>query len=257
MIYLYKNNGVITVGEDGKAPITYYGRGGKSGKFYPSGTVLGYAKSVLPTTTAFPSVPAGTYVLYPSILNGLGRKVIDKTFPYSNTPDSYYEVYANTTTGIGNGISFSFSVNQQGVYNLAVRNPGVDYQVGDLVTIDAVDFDGSEDLVMEISSIYSYDTTGSGIRFSIFAIGGTGFVPYINNAGKGYSVGDILTFNGEDIGGAIGTTFAFEITGIEYDGFLINIGGDNYQTFWQEISIDGDVPTSFSNANNLLLNLFS
>lgn len=38
MIYLYKTNGVITVGEDTNVPITYYGRGGKSGKFYPSGS---------------------------------------------------------------------------------------------------------------------------------------------------------------------------------------------------------------------------
>ena len=256
MIYLSKTNGVITVGEDTNVPITYYGRGGKSGRFYPSGTVLGYAKAVL-LTTAFPSVPAGSYVIYPTILNGLGRKVIDKTFPYSNTPDIYYGVYANTTTGIGSGISFDISINQQGIYNLVVRNSGVNYQVGDLVTINAVDFDGSEDLVIEVSSIYSYNTNGSGIRFYIYAIGGTGFVPYINNVGKGYSVGDILTFNGEDAGGAIGTTFAFKITEIEYDGFLINIGGDNYQTFWQEMNIDGDVPTSFSNANNLLLNLFS
>lgn len=35
MINLYKTGGVITVGEDGKVPVTYYGRGGKSGKFYP------------------------------------------------------------------------------------------------------------------------------------------------------------------------------------------------------------------------------
>jgi hypothetical protein len=38
MIYLYKTNEVITVGEDTNVPITYYGRGGKSGKFYPSGS---------------------------------------------------------------------------------------------------------------------------------------------------------------------------------------------------------------------------
>ena len=53
------------------------------------------------------------------------------------------------------------------------------------------------------------------------------------------------------------TTTPVVLTEIEYDGFLINIGGDNYQTFWQEISIDGDVPTSFLNANDLLLILFS
>jgi hypothetical protein len=256
MIYLYKTNGVITVGEDDKVPVTYYGRGGKSGKFYPSGTLLGYAKTTS-RVTAQPLIPAGSYTLYPTILNGLAKSVKTKTSPFSNTFGNYQNISANTTTGIGSGVSFNFSIYQQGVFNLTIVNPGADYKVGDTVTIDAATIDGSEDLVMEISSIYSYDTLGSGIAFYTFSPGA--YYPPINitNTGSGYRVGDILTFNGEDVGGAAGTTFALKISSLEYDGFLINIGGDNYQAAWENLVIDGTSPTSFSDANDLLLNLFS
>lgn len=72
---------------------------------------------------------------------------------------------------------------------------------------------------------------------------------------SGYSIGDLVTFEGADLGGTGSITF--EVTQLEIDGLLIVIGGDDYYTKWQNLVIGGTSPESLSDAQSLLANLFS
>ena len=94
MIYLYKTNGVITIGEDGKVPVTYYGRGGKSGKFYPKGST-GTITYIIIAKNTIQNAIDGVYfhVNYTTSGSGIADIVIHITnnvFDYFNLlPGSY------------------------------------------------------------------------------------------------------------------------------------------------------------------------
>lgn len=176
MINLYKTNGVITVGEDTNVPITYYGKGGKSGKFYP-------------------------VKLNGLIPNGVNVRSVN---------NGYLELISETLDNL-----------TQPVYIQAPSN----------------------------------STSGTGLFFDIIPFGGDIIVDSIGQSG--YGIGSLVTVNGSDmeIGGT--GSIVMRVTNLEINGFLINIGGDNYQAVWENLIIDGTSPTSFSNANDLLLTLFS
>lgn len=74
-------------------------------------------------------------------------------------------------------------------------------------------------------------------------------------SGSGYVVKDTITFNGSDYGGTGECVIKVEALGI--DGFLIVIGGDDYQVKWSDLVINGDSPTSLQNTQELLSALFS
>ena len=72
---------------------------------------------------------------------------------------------------------------------------------------------------------------------------------------SGYSIGDLITIEGSDLGGTGSITF--EVTQLEIDGLLIVIDGDFYQVKWYDLVIDSISPTSLGDAQQLLAVLFS
>lgn len=71
----------------------------------------------------------------------------------------------------------------------------------------------------------------------------------------GYSIGDLVTMQGSDLGGT--GTIVFEVTQLEIDGLLIVIGGDFYEVKWYNLIVGGISPQSLSDAQILLATLFS
>lgn len=185
MIYLYKTNGVITVGEDGNVPITYYGKGGKSGKFY----TIRQQGSLIYTNIAIdnnPNSSDGCLVLLNSTLQQLD-------------PNQNFSDIQSISNGNGNGATFIIGADNNGdLYQLVTQTVGEGYKINDIITIQGSSMNGTGIVSLQVLNV---------------------------------------------------TTENFR--------FLINIGGDNYDVSWQNLVIDGTSPTSFSNANDLLLTLFS
>ena len=184
MIYLYKTNGVITVGEDGKVPVTYYGRGGKSGKFYP----IKNQGSLIITNNAIDN--------YPNSTDGC-IMFLDSTLLIA--PNSSYNDIESISNGNGVGAAFVVAANIDGAfYQLATTAVGEGYKINDIITIKGSSMDGTGEINLKVVNV-----TNENFRF------------------------------------------------------LITLGGDTYDVAWENLVIDGTSPTSFSDANNLLLNLFS
>lgn len=80
-------------------------------------------------------------------------------------------------------------------------------------------------------------------------------VDFWSGSGSGYVVKDTITFNGSDYGGT--GKCIISVDGLGVDGFLIVIGGDDYQVGWSDLVINGTSPTSLQNAQELLSTLFS
>lgn len=62
--------------------------------------------------------------------------------------------------------------------------------------------------------------------------------------------------------GIAGAAGKWYVSGKDYDGITYNqilliIGGDSYQLFWTDTEVSGVAPTSLSDLNDLLTNLFS
>lgn len=138
MINLYKTGGVITVGEDGKVPVTYYGEGGKSGKFYPSGT-----SGTMPPSSSIDPIAGSSdgYLSFVSqSLSGLG--------------DSSYEDVPSATSGNGTGATF-LVVTSSGAMSALLHYPasGSGYNVGDIITIQGSDMGGEGNLILEVINI--------------------------------------------------------------------------------------------------------
>ena len=283
MINLYKTNGVITVGEDGKVPVTYYGRGGKSGKFYPT-------KIRIDT-----DIIIGNQVWMPYNLN------VDK---YRNG-DTIPEVTDNTDWGNLTTGAWCYYNNDPAngeiygkLYNwYAVNDPRglapVGYQIpsnedftelsnflgGDAIAGEAMKESGTSHwnspniatnssgfnaLPAGVRTLYG-DFLGIGIVLGLLSssfddLSNTFDYQVLQNSASNLyrNLGDIAD-NGR-YGYAIRylkkSNASSDFINL-YNGFLINLGGDNYQTNWENLVIDGTSPTSFSNANDLLLTLFS
>lgn len=117
---------------------------------------------------------------------------------------------------------------------------------------DAVDVpDGNYDVNQnETSGI------GTGCNFGINVSGGVISFDYISEAGIRYNVGDTITIYAVAIGGTSGN-IVFEVTELVPGGFLIHIGGDDYQVTWNNLNIDGLTPTNFQDAQNYLIPFFN
>jgi hypothetical protein len=101
----------------------------------------------------------------------------------------------------------------------------------------------------------SNSTSGTGLFFDIIPFGGDIIVDSFGQSG--YGIGSLVTVNGSDmeIGGT--GSIVMRVINLETNGFLINIGEDNYQSIWENLIIDGTSPTSLSDAANQLAILFS
>jgi hypothetical protein len=72
---------------------------------------------------------------------------------------------------------------------------------------------------------------------------------------SGYGMGDFITIQGSDLGGS--GEIVLKVTVLDIDGLLIVIGGDFYETKWNNLVVGGTSPTSLSDAQELLATLFS
>jgi len=72
---------------------------------------------------------------------------------------------------------------------------------------------------------------------------------------SGFGIGDFITIQGSDLGGD--GQIVLKITALDIDGLLIVIGGDFYETKWNNLIVGGTSPTSLSDAQILLATLFS
>jgi hypothetical protein len=143
------------------------------------------------------------------------------------------------------------------------------YSAGTLsITQSSGSTDGYLSLVSQSLSgltapFFEYDdvpttTSGLGTGIVFVVVSNSGIMTEILHypgSGFGYNIGDIVTIEGSDMGGQ--GSVILKVINVLPSGFLINLGGDNYSAKWYDLVIDGTSPTSFSNANDLLLTLFS
>ena len=80
-------------------------------------------------------------------------------------------------------------------------------------------------------------------------------IPAVAPSNNGYAIGDTLTILGSDLGGD--GELVIKITSLAINGLLIVVGGDFYQTRWDNLVVGGTSPTSLSDAQSLLATLFS
>lgn len=158
-----------------------------------------------------------------------------------NLPKCYYG---------GGGTSGKFYPNKVNG-GITTSNVLVSYQIISNTTLDCVD-----DLY---NTQYQVTTSGSGSNslFNVFVQGGTitAVLPgYSWGSGSGYAVGDTITFDGANYGGEGVCVIRVDMLG--FDGFLIEIGGDNYKAAWYDLTISNVAPTTYTNAVNLLRSLF-
>lgn len=115
-----------------------------------------------------------------------------------------------------------------------------------------------------VDSTYTFDTTSTSVypSFTMMAEVIGNVIPndtldlVVNPVNiTGYSIGDLITIQGSDLGGT--GTMVFEVTQLEIDGLLIVVGGDFYETKWYNLVVGGTSPTSLSDAQQLLATLFS
>lgn len=273
MIYLYKTNGVITVGEDGKVPVTYYGRGGKSGKFYPlkskladDEVIIGNQiwKNINLDTTTYnngDSIPKITNITdwnnategawcYPEfddnnqnfgkLYNGYASQDARGITPngwhiptQSEFDDLNNFIYNNIDNQVQHSLSIKDSyywLNYQ--YNTNVTN---------FCALGSSYPESSYGLKLD-TRFFCSDISIPGLFLKTEELNESSNV-FLLNASTLYNEGASIRLIKDDNN--------------LYNGFLINIGGDSYQVVWENLVIDGTSPTSFSDANNLLLNLFS
>ena len=130
---------------------------------------------------------------------------------------------------------------------------GVDYVANYCeVLLDTMDGDNSA------SNVPSFSNSGTGATFVVSV---APFIPtdfaIDNYAGTGYAIGDTITIEGSDVAPGITGQLILKITNVLTDGLLIVIGGDDYEVKWYDLVVGGTSPTSLSDAQSLLANLFS
>lgn len=153
----------------------------------------------------------------------------------------------------GGGTSGKFYPNKiNGAVTSTLGNPPI-YSIVSNTTIDCTDdtYAGEEQA--------STSGSGSGGIFNIDIVDGSFslvYAPYFAgwSSGKGYAVGDTVTFYGSDYGGEGVCVIRVDMLG--FDGFLIEIGGDNYRVAWYDLIINNVTPTEYTNAVDLLRSLF-
>lgn len=74
---------------------------------------------------------------------------------------------------------------------------------------------------------------------------------------SGYAIGDTFTIQANALDALATGEVVLRITELEIDGLLIVIGGDFYETKWNNLVVGGTSPSSLSDAQELLANLFS
>lgn len=103
--------------------------------------------------------------------------------------------------------------------------------------------------------ISSTSGNGVGAFMNISIVDGSVYGFQRSIPGSGYAIGDTLTIDGDNF---VGTgNIIFKVASIQIDSLLIVIGGDDYQVKWSDLIINGQTPSSLSNAAQLLSALFS
>lgn len=270
MIYLYKTNGVITVGEDEKVPITYYGRGGKSGKFYPVKNQIGNDEVIIGN-----QIWTSKNLDVTIYNNGDIIPQVQDQNDWDNLTTGawcYYNNDENNNSIYGRLYNWYAITDPRGIAPIGFNMPTQsDYQIlSDYLGGDAVAGGKMKEIgLLHWKSPNTNATNSSGFTalpagyreddfYSITEISRYWTTTEFNSTD---AINCSLLYNNEALGvGAIdikqlgASVRCFKDA---YNGFLINIGGDNYQVIWENLVIDGTSPTSFSQANDLLLNLFS
>jgi hypothetical protein len=124
--------------------------------------------------------------------------------------------------------------------------------------------DATTDLVDSFYEGIEFASTsgnGFGQTFQISVVGG--LIEYIqilnypnpDAVANGFSLGDTIVIDGSSMGG-LGTV-TIKVIELAIDGLLISIGGDFYETKWNNLVVGGTSPTSLSDAQSLLATLFS
>ena len=100
--------------------------------------------------------------------------------------------------------------------------------------------------------------SGVGLLFGIDIVSGLLDAFFVDGTttASGYGIGDTAIVQGSDLGGGSGE-LVFKVISLDIDGLLIVIGGDFYETKWNNLVVGGTSPTSLSDAQSLLATLFS
>lgn len=179
---------------------------------------------------------------------------------------------SGTSSGDGTKQSFEIVVDGNGDATVNILNGGIQHQVGDTITISDTDLGGggAADLTFDVETITSdsgsgYDsgqytnvslTGGSGIGAQATITIESGFVTKIvvTNAGSGYQVGDVLSFNytslvnsqGQPSTNAPSTVASVTVTKLgSLTSFNISNYGEGYVSGdVLDINVGVDTPTS-------------
>jgi uncharacterized protein (TIGR02145 family) len=276
MINLYKTGGVITVGEDGKVPVTYYGEGGKSGKFYPVKIKIDDAIIIGTQTWALRNLDVAFYN------NGDPIPEVQDPTAWAALTTGAWCYYNNDPA---NGKIYGKLYNWHAVNDARGLAP-TGYHIPSTAEMDTLKsfLDPNAGGQMKELGFNHWDSPNTGASNSSGFTGlGAG---YRDNATFGalllitlYWTSDEIDLNtalcsylfyndGELHNEEVNPkTYGFSVRCIKesyssdfinlYNDFLINLGGDYYSVKWYDLVIDGTSPTSFSNANDLLLTFFS
>jgi len=117
------------------------------------------------------------------------------------------------------------------------------------------DTSGCTDDIYFVQEQGSTSGMGIGAIFNIVISFGTVSTIYdqyfeAGGSGSGYAIGDTMTIYGSDYGGKGSCVIKVEVLVI--DGFLINLEKDNYEVKWYNLVINGNSPTSLSDAQSML-----
>jgi hypothetical protein len=252
MVYLYRDNGVITVGEDGKVPVTYYGRGGKSGKFYPvkNGNILlviggdyytiNWADFII--ENLIPISQASAISMLEEFFSGLPVQISTaylspillfdfyQNLQYADGNTSIIDLSNNANNGTptaGNGVGYPESINNDGVqYNASARtmdfsaNSGAQHEIR---LPDYFKFEGTTNYTITLWFKRSSIPTPGNYQ-GLVGCQGYGDVAYL---------GMITTFN--NIGGNL-SMFHSRIDGDGYEGDNITteFGSDPINPFYTD-----------------------
>ena len=133
MIDITNSSGIIAIGNHSKPYNYYYGQSGRSGKFYPSGTIGGFDTEV------------NFIDQYSSIVSNTLQDLVDDTYnPIGST---------STSTAGTPPIDFYVEVSGNDISFIAAKNVVSGYAIGDLITIQGSDMGGSGSLVLRVTSL--------------------------------------------------------------------------------------------------------
>lgn len=124
------------------------------------------------------SDPSGKYqkiINFPYDTIGLDEDTQYFYFPWNNSEFAVTEQYDNIPAIGGNGTGATFNVSRRGVsYTITLNDPGLDYKIGDVLTINGSSINGTEinNITVTVAGINTGNTSKGAItKFSYSGIG--------------------------------------------------------------------------------------